>query len=55
MGRKLLLGVVDYIANGLGGKNGTLVVDMSNMKGLSVDSASNIAMSETGNRLEMLQ
>ncbi|KAK1225731.1 hypothetical protein PQX77_011317 [Marasmius sp. AFHP31] len=40
-----------YIANGLGGKNGTLVVDMSNMKGLSVDSASNVATIETGNRL----
>ncbi|KAK1230672.1 hypothetical protein PQX77_006226 [Marasmius sp. AFHP31] len=40
-----------YIANGLGGKNGTLVVDMSNMKGLSVDSASKVATIETGNRL----
>ncbi|KAL0057742.1 hypothetical protein AAF712_015607 [Marasmius tenuissimus] len=40
-----------YIANGLGGKNGTLVVDMSNMKGLTVDSASNVATIETGNRL----
>ncbi|KAK1225379.1 hypothetical protein PQX77_011689, partial [Marasmius sp. AFHP31] len=40
-----------YIANGLGGKNGTLVVDMSNMKGLSVDSTSKVATIETGNRL----
>ncbi|KAJ8096109.1 hypothetical protein PM082_000016 [Marasmius tenuissimus] len=40
-----------YIANGPGGKIGTLVVDMSNMKGLSVDSAPNIATSETRNRL----
>ncbi|KAL0057741.1 hypothetical protein AAF712_015606 [Marasmius tenuissimus] len=40
-----------YIANGLGGKNGTLVVDMSNMKGLTVDSASNVATIETRNRL----
>ncbi|KAL0056933.1 hypothetical protein AAF712_016450, partial [Marasmius tenuissimus] len=40
-----------YIANGPGGKNGTLVVDMSNIKGLSVDSAPNVATSETRNRL----
>ncbi|KAJ8078348.1 hypothetical protein PM082_000555 [Marasmius tenuissimus] len=40
-----------YIANGLGSKNGTLVADMSNMRGLTVDSASNLVTIETGNRL----
>ncbi|KAL0060092.1 hypothetical protein AAF712_013137 [Marasmius tenuissimus] len=40
-----------YVANGLGGKDGTLVVDMSNMKAISVDESSNIATIETGNRL----
>ncbi|KAK1223161.1 hypothetical protein PQX77_013966 [Marasmius sp. AFHP31] len=40
-----------YVANGLGGKDGTLVVDMSNMKAISVDESSHIATIETGNRL----
>ncbi|KAL0566714.1 hypothetical protein V5O48_015293, partial [Marasmius crinis-equi] len=40
-----------FIANSLGGKDGALVVDLSNMKKLSVDSSSNIATIETGNRL----
>ncbi|KAL0572838.1 hypothetical protein V5O48_009128 [Marasmius crinis-equi] len=40
-----------YIANGLGGENGTLVVDLSNMKSISIDSSSHIATIQTGNRL----
>ncbi|KAK1230674.1 hypothetical protein PQX77_006228 [Marasmius sp. AFHP31] len=41
----------EAILPGLGGQNGTLVVDMSNMQGLSIDSASKVATIETGNRL----
>ncbi|KAF9263865.1 glucooligosaccharide oxidase [Marasmius fiardii PR-910] len=40
-----------YIDNGLGGKNGTLVIDLSNMKGISIDPSSHVATIETGNRL----
>ncbi|KAK7031100.1 hypothetical protein VNI00_013705 [Paramarasmius palmivorus] len=40
-----------YIANGLGGENGALVVDLTNMKSIAVDSSSNVATIETGNRL----
>ncbi|KAK1223162.1 hypothetical protein PQX77_013967 [Marasmius sp. AFHP31] len=40
-----------YIANGLGGENGTLVVDLSGMNAISVDDSSHIAKIETGNRL----
>ncbi|KAF8166661.1 hypothetical protein K438DRAFT_1921482 [Mycena galopus ATCC 62051] len=40
-----------YIANGLGGASGALVVDMSKMKAITVRSANNTALIETGNRL----
>jgi FAD/FMN-containing dehydrogenase len=40
-----------YIANGLGGQNGVLVVDLSNFKKITVDSTQNTAVIETGNRL----
>ncbi|KAJ7100765.1 hypothetical protein B0H15DRAFT_919919 [Mycena belliarum] len=40
-----------YIANGLGGKNGSLVVDMSKLKSITVRSFNNTAVIETGNRL----
>ncbi|KAK7462246.1 hypothetical protein VKT23_007849 [Stygiomarasmius scandens] len=40
-----------YIANGLGGKNGSLVVDLSELKGIIVDPETFDATIETGNRL----
>ncbi|KAJ7229342.1 glucooligosaccharide oxidase [Mycena rebaudengoi] len=40
-----------YIANGLGGKDGALVVDMSKLKVITVRSSNNTALIETGNRL----
>jgi len=40
-----------YIANGLGGKDGLLVVDMSNFKTVSVDLSTNVATIGPGNRL----
>ncbi|KAG7447559.1 glucooligosaccharide oxidase [Guyanagaster necrorhizus] len=40
-----------YIANGLGGKNGSLVIDLSNMTRVDVDASSGTATIETGNRL----
>ncbi|KAF5311543.1 hypothetical protein D9758_018766 [Tetrapyrgos nigripes] len=40
-----------YIANGLGGENGTLVIDMSNMKAINIDSSANTVEIQTGNRL----
>ncbi|ESK89755.1 glucooligosaccharide oxidase [Moniliophthora roreri MCA 2997] len=40
-----------YIANGLGGKDGALVVDLTNIKSISIESSSQIASIETGNRL----
>ncbi|KAJ7623675.1 glucooligosaccharide oxidase [Roridomyces roridus] len=39
-----------YIANGLG-RNGSLVIDLSKMKGISIRSSNNTALIETGNRL----
>ncbi|KAJ7148097.1 glucooligosaccharide oxidase [Mycena crocata] len=40
-----------YIANGLGGNNGALVVDLSKLKAITVRSSNNTAVIETGNRL----
>ncbi|KAJ6474670.1 glucooligosaccharide oxidase [Mycena vitilis] len=40
-----------YIANGLGGNNGSLVVDLSKMKAITVVKSNNTAVIETGNRL----
>lgn len=40
-----------YIANGLGGQNGSIVVDLRNFKTIEVDSSSGIATIGTGNRL----
>ncbi|KAL0576787.1 hypothetical protein V5O48_005195 [Marasmius crinis-equi] len=40
-----------YIANGVGGKNGSLVVDLSALKRISFDPATNTAVIEPGNRL----
>jgi FAD/FMN-containing dehydrogenase len=40
-----------YIANGLGGNNGSLVVDLSKLKAITVRSSNNTAVIETGNRL----
>ncbi|KAJ7780277.1 glucooligosaccharide oxidase [Mycena maculata] len=40
-----------YIANGLGGVNGSLVVDLSQMKAVTVRPSNNTAVIETGNRL----
>ncbi|KDR73360.1 hypothetical protein GALMADRAFT_251979 [Galerina marginata CBS 339.88] len=40
-----------YIANGLGGKSGAVVVDMSNFNTVTVDQTTNIAVIGTGNRL----
>ncbi|KAJ7614661.1 glucooligosaccharide oxidase [Mycena polygramma] len=40
-----------YIANGLGGNNGSLVVDWSKMKAITVVKSNNTAVIETGNRL----
>ncbi|KAF7370993.1 Glucooligosaccharide oxidase [Mycena sanguinolenta] len=40
-----------YIANGLGGASGALVIDMSKMKAITVRSSNNTALIETGNRL----
>ncbi|KAF5365881.1 hypothetical protein D9757_011047 [Collybiopsis confluens] len=40
-----------YVANSLGGKNGSLVVDMSSMKAITIKSSANTAVIETGNRL----
>ncbi|KAJ6599751.1 glucooligosaccharide oxidase [Mycena vulgaris] len=40
-----------YIANGLGGNNGSLVVDLSKLKAITVRAANNTAIIETGNRL----
>ncbi|KAK0499698.1 glucooligosaccharide oxidase [Armillaria luteobubalina] len=41
----------NYIANGLGGKNGAIVVDLSNMTRVDIDASSGTATIETGNRL----
>ena len=40
-----------YIANGLGGKDGLLVVDMSNFKTVSVDPSTHVATIGPGNRV----
>ncbi|KAJ7841856.1 glucooligosaccharide oxidase [Mycena leptocephala] len=40
-----------YIANGLGGTSGSLVVDLSKMKAITVRASNNTAIIETGNRL----
>ncbi|KAG6916113.1 hypothetical protein DXG01_008388 [Tephrocybe rancida] len=40
-----------YIANGLGGRNGSLVVDLKNLSKVTVNSAQGTAIIETGNRL----
>ncbi|KDR68209.1 hypothetical protein GALMADRAFT_231441 [Galerina marginata CBS 339.88] len=40
-----------YVANGLGGKNGVVVVDMSNFNTVAVDTSTNVATIGTGNRL----
>ncbi|KAJ4464928.1 glucooligosaccharide oxidase [Lentinula aciculospora] len=40
-----------YIANGLGGTNGSLVVDLSRMKSITVDEATGNAIIGPGNRL----
>ncbi|TRM58834.1 hypothetical protein BD626DRAFT_611109 [Schizophyllum amplum] len=40
-----------YVAGGLGGKNGTLVVDMSNFKTIAVDETANTVEVGAGNRL----
>ncbi|KAJ6547864.1 hypothetical protein B0H10DRAFT_2243380 [Mycena sp. CBHHK59/15] len=42
-----------YIANGLGGNNGSLVVDLSKLKAVTIRSSNNTAIIETGNRLGM--
>ena len=44
-------GAHSYIANGLGGKNGSFVVDMSNFNTVSVDPSTHIAIIGPGNRL----
>ncbi|KAF8955654.1 glucooligosaccharide oxidase [Flammula alnicola] len=40
-----------YIANGLGGKDGVLVIDMRNFQKITVDDKAGTAVIETGNRL----
>ncbi|KAF5365892.1 hypothetical protein D9757_011026 [Collybiopsis confluens] len=40
-----------YVANGLGGKTGSVVVDMSSMKAMKFFITTNTAVIETGNRL----
>ncbi|KAJ7452170.1 glucooligosaccharide oxidase [Mycena galericulata] len=40
-----------YIANGLGGENGTLVVDMARFTNITVDPTARTAVIESGNRL----
>ncbi|KAK7045778.1 hypothetical protein VNI00_007179 [Paramarasmius palmivorus] len=40
-----------YIANGLGGKDGALVIDMSGMKSITVNSDTGLAIVGAGNRL----
>ncbi|KAL0063991.1 hypothetical protein AAF712_009059 [Marasmius tenuissimus] len=40
-----------YIANGLGGGNGSLVVDLSGLKRINFDTVTNTAVIEPGNRL----
>lgn len=40
-----------YIANGLGGKNGSIVVDLRELREIQVDSTTGLAHIGTGNRL----
>ncbi|KAF5376218.1 hypothetical protein D9615_008500 [Tricholomella constricta] len=40
-----------YIANGLGGQNGALVIDLRNMGKVTINSTKGTALIETGNRL----
>jgi len=40
-----------YIANGLGGKDGTLVVDLRKLKRVTMNANNGTALIETGNRL----
>ncbi|KAF8224091.1 glucooligosaccharide oxidase [Tricholoma matsutake] len=40
-----------YIANGLGGRNGSLVVDLSNFKAITANPSNGTALIESGNRL----
>jgi len=40
-----------YIANALGGKDGDIIIDMSNFKKITVDDKAGTAVIETGNRL----
>ncbi|KAK2464789.1 hypothetical protein APHAL10511_003207 [Amanita phalloides] len=40
-----------YIANGVGGKNGALVIDMGKRTNINIDSSSGLAILESGNRL----
>ncbi|KAJ6524534.1 glucooligosaccharide oxidase [Mycena capillaripes] len=40
-----------YIANGLGGENGTLVIDMAKFTDITINPAARTAVIETGNRL----
>ncbi|KAK0445462.1 hypothetical protein EV421DRAFT_1796694 [Armillaria borealis] len=40
-----------YIANGLGGKNGSLVVNMSNFSNVTLDVSTNLAIIQPGSRL----
>ncbi|KAF9524630.1 glucooligosaccharide oxidase [Crepidotus variabilis] len=40
-----------YIANGLGGKNDAIVIDLRNMKSITVDDQRNTAVVQTGNLL----
>ncbi|KAJ7708832.1 hypothetical protein B0H17DRAFT_1155919 [Mycena rosella] len=40
-----------YIANGLGGTNGALVIDLSKMKAITIRASNNTAVIQTGNRL----
>ncbi|KAG6848192.1 hypothetical protein H0H93_002542, partial [Arthromyces matolae] len=40
-----------YIANGLGGANGALVIDLQNFKDITLDTSTGAAIIESGNRL----
>jgi len=40
-----------YIANGLGGSDGVLVIDLRNMTALTLDSSTGIAVIDAGKRL----
>ena len=40
-----------YIANGLGGKDGVIVIDMQNFQSVTVDDSAGTAVIQAGNRL----